>query len=85
MIVMVDNEEITGQLNRGGQHVDASAGAAPIGGSQGLGAASPRYNGNNKLYAEYLRREGRPDTAGTDRTSSTGREKREVDNHFRDF
>lgn len=74
MVVMVDNEEITGQLNRHSQHLDVSN-------SGGLGAASPRFNGS-KLYAEYLRREGRPDTADT---SSTGREKREVDSHFRDF
>ena len=77
---MVDNEEITGQLNRHG-HLDASA---PAGSPSGLGAASPRYNGS-KLYAEYLRREGRPDTAATQRTNSTGRERREVDSHFRDF
>lgn len=83
MVVMVDNEEITGQLNRG--VLDATP-ASPIGG--GMSVSSPRFTGN-KLYAEYLRREGRPMTPSTAAGSVGGRERererREVDGHFRDF
>jgi hypothetical protein len=53
------------------------------------GAASPRFTGN-KLYAEYLRREGRGGGAGAggeeeERMSEEARERREVDHQFRDF
>jgi hypothetical protein len=93
MVVMVDNEEITGQLGRRGSVQDASAagfgGGGP--GSVGLGspgsqrgAASPRFTGN-KLYAEYLRREGRGGEEGVERRSEEARERREVDHQFRDF
>lgn len=89
MVVMVDNEEITGGLRRSvdlstaGFASGCGAGMSVMGGSVG-GAASPRYTGN-KLYAEYLRREGRPGTAGTEGTSESGRERRDVDSQFRDF
>lgn len=80
---MVDNEEITGQLNRGGVF-DATP-ASPVG---GMSVSSARYTGN-KLYAEYLRREGRSTTTGSAAGSVSGRERererREVDGHFRDF
>ena len=73
---MVEKEEVTGSLNRG-----ASA-AERLGSSHGsVGAASPRFNGN-KLYADYLKREGRPTTQGT---TASARERREVDEQFRDF
>jgi hypothetical protein len=86
MVVMVENEEVTGQLNR---HQAATQGqlGSPV------GAASPRFTGD-KLYAEYLRREGRPDTAegaemgasqGSRQSSARERERREVDDQFRDF
>ena len=48
----------------------------------------------DKLYGEYLRREGRPDTAegaemgasqGSRQSSARERERREVDDQFRDF
>lgn len=51
------------------------------------GAASPRFTGN-KLYAEYLRREGRGGAGAggeEDRMSEEARERREVDHQFRDF
>lgn len=96
MVVMVDNEEITGGLRRS-VDVSAMAGAGGAGGAGGSssgsvrqGAASPRYSGGagaggNKLYAEYLRREGRPGTAGTNESSESAREKKDVDHQFRDF
>lgn len=90
MIVMVENEEVTGQLNR---HVET-----PLSGMVSpVGAASPKFTGN-KLYAEYLRREGRPDTPGSAVGSARSgpasaaaherereRERKEVDDQFRDF
>ena len=51
------------------------------------GAASPRFTGN-KLYAEYLRREGKGGELGEGegvRMSEEARERREVDHQFRDF
>jgi hypothetical protein len=92
MVVMVDNEEITGQLGRRGSVQDATAGGFGNGsGSVGMGspvsqrgAASPRFTGN-KLYAEYLRRAGRGGEEGVERRSEEARERREVDHQFRDF
>jgi hypothetical protein len=97
MVVMVDNEEITGGLRRGSVVQDVT-GAGYAGGGPGSvamgspsqrGAASPRFTGN-KLYAEYLRREGRGGGAGAggeeeERMSEEARERREVDHQFRDF
>ena len=98
MVVMVDNEEITGGL---GRHVrDASGGggagfgngyaggpgSVAMGSPSQRGAASPRFTGN-KLYAEYLRREGKGgegDLEGV-RMSEEAMERREVDHQFRDF
>ena len=65
MIVMVENEEVTGTLNARGSVSEAPGNQA--------GAASSRFTGN-KLYTEYMRREGRdvmsplssPRTAATD-------------------
>jgi hypothetical protein len=54
------------------------------------GAASPRFTGN-RLYAEYLRREGRGGAGAggageeEERMSEEARERREVDHQFRDF
>ena len=50
MIVMVENEEVTGTLNARNSTSEASRSR--------LGAASPRFT-ESKLYTEYLRREGR--------------------------
>lgn len=76
---MVEKEEVTGSLNRGGGST-----AERLGSSHGnsVGAASPRFDGN-KLYADYLRREGK--RPGTSDTSATAREQRGIDDQFRDF
>lgn len=83
MVVMVEKEEVTGALNRGStasERLGSERGGGGGGGS--VGAASPRFDGN-KLYADYLKREGRrPGTAGT---TASARERREVDDQFRDF
>lgn len=51
---MVENEEVTGTLNAARKGSMSDSTMSP------MGAASPRYAGNsNKLYTEYLRREGR--------------------------
>ena len=100
MVVMVDNEEITGGLRRGSVVQDATGGAGfgyaggpgsvAMGSPSQRGAASPRFTGN-KLYAEYLRREGRgaggAGAGGEEeaRMSEEARERREVDHQFRDF
>ena len=75
---MVENEEVTGKLNRQAE----SGYASPQ--TQTQGAANSRFTGN-KLYAEYLRREGRPSTDASERTVGSRRERREVDDQFRDF
>ncbi|KAK4547412.1 hypothetical protein LTR36_001068 [Oleoguttula mirabilis] len=87
MVVMVENEEVTGQLNRHNPQAEGGIGSP-------MGAASPRFTGN-KLYAEYMRREGRPEASGSpfagiggggsQKTYSTTRERRDVDDQFRDF
>lgn len=86
MIVLVENEEVTGLLNRQTN--------APTGRTSGsttplrLGAVGRQDTGND-LYADYLKRDSkegkRPNTNGTQETSATERERREVDGHFRDF
>lgn len=95
IVVLVENETVSGSLHR--PQPDARlAGPIQLGGgggggggagsSNGQGVASPRFAGNReKLYAEYLRREGRPGTDGSGHTSSSQRERTEVDAHFRDF
>lgn len=78
MVVMVENEQVTGSLNRqlGGDSL--SAGGGGYGRSGGANRFTP-----SKLYADYLKREGgRPTTQET--TSST-REQREADDFFKDF
>lgn len=82
---MVDNEEITGQLHRSVQDVSGGGYAGPgsvvLGSPSQRGVASPRFTGN-KLYAEYLRREGKSGSAADEEEA---RERREVDHQFRDF
>ncbi|TKA69048.1 hypothetical protein B0A55_08719 [Friedmanniomyces simplex] len=64
MVVMVESEEVTGMLNqRSSQQQQQLGGDGGGPGSSHLGAASPRFTGG-KLYAEYLRREGRPPAVG---------------------
>lgn len=63
MVVMVEHEDITGQLNvlsklNMNSYPHESGPSSP-----NLGAASARYTGN-KLYAEYLRREGKDGGSG---------------------
>lgn len=82
MIVMVEKEEVTGSLNRGGPASERA------GSSHGIGVSSPKFDGN-KLYADYLKREGkdgqRPTTTESQGTTASARERREVDANFRDF
>lgn len=80
MIVMVESEEVTGGLTRGSISERGGPGSPQ-------GAASTRFTGN-KLYEEYLRREGKesmrsPAPVSLPSRSSTGR--RTVDHDFRDF
>ena len=76
MIVMVEHEEVTGSLNRGGSMSDAGS------------VASPRFNGN-KLYNQYLTREGKSPTHEGSQTSrhTAGRERepRAAEHNFKDF
>ena len=76
MIVLVDNEEITGQLNRQ-LNQDRQALTAPI----QLGETGRTSTDSNNMYADYRKdeRNGRP------QTSASTREQREVDGQFRDF
>ena len=71
MVVMVEQEDITGQLNvlsklniNNSLHESRTA-------SPNLGAASARYAGN-KLYAEYLRREGKDGGSAVGSLRGTG-------------
>ncbi|KAK5115927.1 hypothetical protein LTR62_000383 [Meristemomyces frigidus] len=123
MIVMVENETVTGMLNRqrdggmGSNSLLSTTGASGAGGVES-GVGSQRYTSNgNKLYSEYLRREGRTEAGSMSQDGSTStvgggpafgarvrsgasgaaaahqttataiaqRERREVDDQFRDF
>lgn len=78
---MVEREEVTGRLNRldwAGQH-------AGLGSPVTLGAASQRYAGNDKLYAEYKKREGEGRPSSQPATASSVRERRDAEDHFKDF
>lgn len=98
MIVMVENEEVTGSLN-----AHRASDAAGMMSPTHMGAASSRFTGD-KLYEEYLRREGtisanlvhRPSPHGSMNggsqnggashvTSASLRERRVAENSFRDF
>ena len=81
MVVLVENEEVTGLLNQQG---NAQVGRAPsVSSAIKLGAVDKQSTGN-ELYADYLKG-GRPNTNGSQQTSATERERREVDEQFRDF
>lgn len=71
MVVMVEQEEVTGLLNRQQQQQMYESGGGGGEVVTPVGAASPRFTGN-KLYAEYLRREGRPATADAGLGSAGG-------------
>jgi hypothetical protein len=84
MILLVDDEIITGQLNRDTHNLTL--------GSSSQRNALPNYTAD-KLYNEYLRREGKPADSGSETGSAFGdreraaiaRERKEMDNQFRDF
>lgn len=84
MIILVENEEVTGLLNR--QISDSSR-------SRSSGFATPqplqlgpidKQGTEKEMYAAYLK-EGRPDTKQSQGTTDSARERREVDDNFRDF
>jgi hypothetical protein len=81
MVVLVENEEVTGLLNR-----QDSARRNVNGGELELGPVA-RSDTPNEMYAEYLRtsKDGRPGTNESQQTTSSTRERREVDRHFQDF
>lgn len=81
MIVMVESEEVTGQLNRNNHAVSEAGGGGSMSNQNGIG--SSRYTGN-KLYTEYLRREG-VNGNGTSQSSRQSSKREERDAHFRDF
>lgn len=83
MIVMVEHEEVTGSLHR-----DDDARAASREGNypkSPRGAADASRFTGNKLYQDYLRREGRSDVSGvSSRNGSTARDGPAVE-QFKDF
>jgi len=94
MVVMVEQEVVTGNLTRPTEVINTFPSPPPnvIGRSSldtpvrgGEGARSPRFKAETgKLYAEYLRREGRSDIAHgglADERSGSPREARP----FQDF
>ncbi|EON67469.1 hypothetical protein W97_06723 [Coniosporium apollinis CBS 100218] len=86
MVVMVEREDITGSINA---HVRNLSISQPT-----VGAGSKKFTGN-KLYAQYLRREGQgtdndsmmSGRVGSGRASASPRHQRPrgMDDHFRDF
>lgn len=79
MIVMVEHEEVTGALNR--------AGSMPSGlqSPTQSGAGSTRFT-NNKLFTEYMRREGRAPADGSVASRhSSERDARSAERNFKDF
>ena len=80
MVVIVEEEEVTGMLNRS-DSTKSSRSATPL--KRDGGRTTP----GNELYSDYLRghNDGRPQTGHSNRTTSSTRERREVDDQFRDF
>ena len=72
MVVMVEDEEITGQLNRQ-ESAKVSGTAGPI----KLGAVS-RERSNENLYASYLKEE-RPQTNGSQQTGKSSDQSRDFE------
>lgn len=84
MVILVENEEVTGLLNRqsstrSAQSKSGFASPQPL----QLGAIDRQSTGK-EMYADYLK-EDRPNTKGSQGTSASARERREVDDNFRDF
>lgn len=82
MVVMVEDEEITGQLNR-----QDSAKSTSLAGPIKLGAVGEHEDDgkSSNLYADYLK-DSRPNTThGSQRTTNSARERKAVDDQFRDF
>ncbi|EME48794.1 hypothetical protein DOTSEDRAFT_40078 [Dothistroma septosporum NZE10] len=71
MIVMVEDEAVTGSLNR--HNTAGSIGAAPRPGAQ-------QYT-SSKMYADYLKHESRPGTRQSQRTNAS----QEQEDQFQDF
>lgn len=71
MVVMVENEAVTGSLNR--QSTTSSIGPGSRAGAQ-------EYT-SSKLYADYLKHESRPATQESHRTTTSN----ELDDQFQDF
>ena len=84
MVILVENEEVTGLLNRQQSTNSQRRYDSPNGARSGF---TSRQSGGNPLYADYLKqgKDGRPGTNGTQQTSESARERREVDEQFRDF
>ena len=92
MVILVENEEVTGLLNRqastnsqrshGSRHGQRSSGFATPQPLQ-LGAIDRESTGKD-MYADYLK-EDRPNTKGSQGTSASAVERRQVDDNFRDF
>lgn len=81
MIIIVEEEEVTGRLNRQDSSRSGRS-TTPM----RLGEVGRRTPGN-ELYSDYLKRDkgGRPQTQESQQTTSSARERREVDDQFRDF
>lgn len=75
---MVELEEVTGSLTRGGSTTGSEV--------RSPGAASSRFTGN-KLYTEYMRREGKSPTVNGSQHSrkSSDREAKAAEENFRNF
>lgn len=78
---MVENEQVTGTLNRQNSSYSSAGGHGSSNPARVPSHGANRYT-SNKLYADYLKREGRP---ATQETSASTREQREADEAFRDF
>ena len=86
MVILVESEEVTGLLNR--QQSTSSQRRYDSANGTHSRFTARQSAGGNALYADYLRQEGkdgRPGTDGSQQTSDTARERREVDEQFRDF
>ena len=89
MIVMVENEEVTGQLNRhaGGSRSEPRGEVVgnPMSPRPGTaGAADHRFT-SDKLYQQYLQREGKSDIASQPSRHGSDRSGRHAADHFKDF
>lgn len=74
MVVMVEEERVTGSLNGGSQNGRVREGNGAAGGGD-------RMSSSGRMYADYLK-EGKGGRPGTQETSSSAREARET---FKDF